>query len=347
LLELSQVQDGSTDTIMNVDKQAMNFETLCDFIRTKMRMSHIYQPLLIKSLIECDNTATLRQLAHSFLSQDESQLLYYEDRIKKMPVPVLKRHGVIERDGNIVHLPIGKLSFKEKSQIKALCDAKIQEFLERRGLATWDYRLLESQPVPDTIRYTVLKRAGGKCELCGCSAKERPLHVDHILPRSKGGKNDLSNLQALCDRCNLAKGNRDDTDFRIKASDRLKGCTFCSDKIQDRTVEANGSVYAVRDKFPVSDGHTLIIPFRHVSDFFSLTEHERRDSDDLARYLKNSIQTEDEQVVGFNVGYNCGEAAGQTVFHSHLHLIPRRSGDMERPEGGVRGVIPEKMKYGQ
>jgi hypothetical protein len=92
--------------------------------------------------------------------------------------------------------------------IKALCDRKIQEFLEKRGLATWNYRLLESQPVPDTIRYDVLRRAGGKCELCGCSAKERPLHVDHILPRSKGGKNDMTNLQALCERCNLAKGIR-------------------------------------------------------------------------------------------------------------------------------------------
>lgn len=184
----------------------MTVDSLCNFIKNKMRMSHIYQPLLIKSLIECDGTATLRQLAHSFLSQDESQLIYYEDRIKKMPVPVLQRHEVVDRDGNVIELAIGKLSFKEKSQIKFLCDQKIQEFLEKRGLATWNYRLLETQPVPDTIRYDVLKRAGGKCELCGCSAKERPLHVDHIIPRSKGGKNDMTNLQALCELCNLAKG---------------------------------------------------------------------------------------------------------------------------------------------
>ena len=70
----------------------MTFDTLCDFLKTQMRMSHIYQPLLIKSLIECDGMATLRHLAHSFLSQAESQLLYYEDRIKNMPVSDL--HGV-------------------------------------------------------------------------------------------------------------------------------------------------------------------------------------------------------------------------------------------------------------
>ena len=323
----------------------MTFDMLCEFIDSKMRMSHIYQPLLIKSLIESDGTATLRQLAHSFLSQDESQLVYYEDRIKKMPVRVLKGHDVVEQDGHVVKLCIGKLSFKEKAQLKALCDQKIQEFLEKRGLATWDYRLLSKELVPHTVRYRVLQRAGAKCELCGCSAKDRPLHVDHIIPRSRGGKNDMSNLQALCERCNLAKGNRDATDFRKQPAQRVKGCTFCSKGIEKRIIESNGTVFAIEDKYPVAPQHTLIIPFRHVADYFSLTEQERRDSDDLARYLKNRIQSGDKAVVGFNFGYNCGEAAGQTVFHSHLHLIPRRSGDMKHPEGGVRGVIPRKMRY--
>ena len=77
----------------------MQFKSLYDFLHTKMRMSHIYQPLLIRSLIECDGMATVRQLAHNFLAHDESQLLYYENRIKNMPVPVLLRHGVIEKDG--------------------------------------------------------------------------------------------------------------------------------------------------------------------------------------------------------------------------------------------------------
>ncbi len=323
----------------------MTFETLCDFVRTKMRMSHIYQPLLIKSLIECDGMATLRQLSHSFLSQDESQLLYYEDRIKNMPVPVLSRHGVVEREGHLIKLAVKGLSFRQKAQLKALCDQKIQEFLEKRGLATWNYRLLEMEPVPDTIRYDVLKRAGGKCELCGCSAKERPLHVDHIIPRSKGGKNDMANLQALCERCNLAKGNRDATDFRPHETGKDKGCLFCSSDIQKRTIETNATVFAVEDKFPVTKGHCLVIPFRHVPDYFSLTEQERRDSDDLARYLKNRIQGGDGAVTGFNVGHNCGLAAGQTIFHAHLHLIPRRHGDVGLPEGGVRGVIPGKMRY--
>lgn len=324
----------------------MNFDTLYAFIKTKMRMSHIYQPLLIKSLIECDGMATLRQIAHGFLSQDESQLLYYEDRIKNMPVPVLQRHGVLEKEGQLVKLAIGRLSFRQKAQLKALCDQKIQEFLEKRGLATWNYRLLEMQPVPDTVRYDVLKQAGGKCELCGCSAKERPLHVDHIIPRSKLGKNDLSNLQALCERCNLAKGNRDATDFRQhKHPSKVANCDFCANEIEKRIIEKNSTVFAIEDKFPVTKGHCLVIPYRHASDFFVLTEQERRDADDLARYLRNHIQAEDKTVTGFNLGHNCGAAAGQTVAHAHFHLIPRREGDVERPEGGIRGAVPGKMNY--
>ena len=324
----------------------MQFKSLQSFIQTKMRMAHIYQPLLIKALIESDGMATFRQLAHTFLAQDESQLLYYENRIKVMPVPVLLKHGIIERAGQLVKLKVDKLTFKEKAQLKALCDQKIQEFLEKRGLATWDYRLLELDPVPDSIRYNVLKRAGGKCELCGCSAKERPLHVDHILPRSKLGSNDMDNLQALCEKCNLAKSNRDDADFRQLAKEtRQAGCVFCSDDIKKRTIETNGSVFVIEDKYPVTKGHCLIIPFRHTPDYFSLSEVERQESTELARYLKNKIQREDELVTGFNLGCNCGQDAGQTVMHTHLHLIPRRKGDVDRPEGGIRGVVPEKMQY--
>ena len=107
---------------------AMDSDDLCDFIANRMRMSHIYQPLLIKSLIESNGMATTRQLARSFLSQDESQLLHYEKRIREMPVRVLRRHGVVERDGEPVSLQVGRLSFSEKARIKALCDRRIQEF---------------------------------------------------------------------------------------------------------------------------------------------------------------------------------------------------------------------------
>jgi len=99
------------------------------------------------------------------------------------------------------------------------------------------------------------------------------------------------------------------------------------------------------DGFPVSEGHLLIVPKRHAPDWFLMTERERREADDLIRVLKNRLSDTDNTITGFNIGMNCGSSAGQTIFHAHIHLIPRRDGDTPNPTGGVRGVIPDKMCY--
>lgn len=125
----------------------------------------------------------------------------------------------------------------------------------------------------------------------------------------------------------------------------FSNCAFCSGDISERIVATHNSVFAIEDKYPVTRGHLLIIPFRHAEDYFSLTDEERRDSNELLKILKNRILDEDESVTGFNIGMNCGVSAGQTVMHSHIHLIPRRFGDTGDPRGGVRGVIKEKQKY--
>ncbi len=98
------------------------------------------------------------------------------------------------------------------------------------------------------------------------------------------------------------------------------------------------------DGYPVSKGHTLIIPKRHVENYFDLTTHEQRALWLLVNRCKKLL-TERFHPDGFNVGINVGEAAGQSIFHVHIHLIPRYNGDVENPKGGVRGVIPGKQKY--
>ena len=192
----------------------MTFEELKDFVSRRMRMSHVYQPLLIKTLVAAGGTATLRQVAMAFLLEDESQISFYEARIKDMPLPVLRRHGVVRRSGELLSLETPKLNYQEASTLRALCESKMREFLESRGVSPWDYRLLEVDPVTTSTRYEVLKRAGGRCQLC--HTNKRPLHVDHIKPRSKGGTNEPDNLQALCDECNLGKSNRDATPFPLE-----------------------------------------------------------------------------------------------------------------------------------
>jgi diadenosine tetraphosphate (Ap4A) HIT family hydrolase len=317
----------------------MTYGELVDFIENRMTMSHVYQPVLIRSLVDAGGKATLRQLA-----QDESQLLYYEDRIKKMPFPVLRKHGVVERDGDLVSLTTKGLTLQQKAHVRMLCEQRLQEFVSRRGLGVWDHRLLESDPVPDSVRYEVLKAANGRCALCGTTREERPLQVDHIKPRFRGGTNAIENLQALCDECNRAKSNRDSTDFRLEtASQAVPDCEFCGPRLVGRIVEECDSAVAVEDKFPVTRGHLLVLPRRHTPDLFGMVERERTDANDLLRILKARIQREDSSITGFNVGMNCGEDAGQTVMHAHIHLIPRRRGDTPSPRGGVRGVIPDRM----
>lgn len=102
--------------------------------------------------------------------------------------------------------------------------------------------------------------------------------------------------------------------------------------------------YAIKDQYPVSPGHVLIIPYLHTENWFKASEEVRSDMMQALNFVKEKLDAE-YAPQGYNIGANCGEAAGQTVMHLHLHLIPRYQGDMEDPRGGVRGVIPSKQKY--
>lgn len=120
-----------------------------------------------------------------------------------------------------------------------------------------------------------------------------------------------------------------------------KECVFC--QMKDYILE-NELAYAIYDKYPVGKGHMLFIPKRHVKDFFDITKEEREAIFELIDEGKKLLDKK-YSPDSYNVGINCGEHAGQTIMHVHVHLIPRYIGDMKNPTGGVRGVIPEKMKY--
>ena len=130
----------------------------------------------------------------------------------------------------------------------------------------------------------------------------------------------------------------------VETSRSSMPCIFCS-MTEDRLVAENALAYAIYDKYPVTDGHLLVIPERHADDYFGLTTDEVLACDALVRELQTDIQNNDPTVEGFNIGMNAGKAAGQTVFHCHIHVIPRRIGDVDDPRGGVRHVVPAKGKY--
>tara|TARA_R110002049_G_scaffold137350_2_gene297350 strand:+ start:31234 stop:32229 length:996 start_codon:yes stop_codon:yes gene_type:complete len=331
----------------------MNTDQLHRYITEQMRMSHVYQPVMLRELLRFDGEASVEQIAKALLSHDRSQVEYYELRTKNMVGKVLANNRVVTpvREGNrIVGYRLkdfGEVGPEDKSRLIAECDVKIADYIERRGSNIWQHRSNAKGYVPGSIRYEVLKRAKYRCELCGATAEETALHVDHIVPRNNGGQDDLSNFQALCITCNTNKRDQDDADFRGVAETygyREAGCVFC-EVSTDRVIAENELCYAIGDGFPVTPLHTLVIPKRHVSDYFDLFQPElnaiRRMLDDL----RSSIHGEDQAVTGFNVGVNAGQSAGQTIFHCHVHLIPRRDRDVPNPRGGVRGVIPEKQSY--
>jgi ATP adenylyltransferase len=189
--------------------------------------------------------------------------------------------------------------------------------------------------------------SGFRCELCGVSADERALDVDRIVPRKHGGTDDPDNLQALCWLCNTDKGAGDDTDFRAIREGRAlreKGCVFC-ELDEERIVASNTLAVAIHDRHPVTPLHSLVIPRRHVVDYFDLHDSEVRAIHRLIEQVRVGIVDSDSSVRAFNIGVNSGRIAGQTVLHAHVHLIPRRAGDVENSRGGVRATIPGQADY--
>ena len=121
-------------------------------------------------------------------------------------------------------------------------------------------------------------------------------------------------------------------------------CLFCDIKKSGSAYE-NELAYASYDSYPVTEHHCLIIPKRHIKDYFDLSNDELVACNDLIQIIKKEITKKDPSVKGFNLGTNIGKVSGQSILHCHLHLIPRREGDVDNPQGGVRSVIPNKQHY--
>ena len=127
-------------------------------------------------------------------------------------------------------------------------------------------------------------------------------------------------------------------------SDPNNPCIFCKTN-QNELIFENDLAYASSDSYPVSLFHSLVVPKRCIENYFELNEKEILACNDLIKKLRKKIISEDKSVEGFNIGTNAGKVAGQSIFHCHIHVIPRRKGDVDNPQGGVRSVIPLKQHY--
>jgi ATP adenylyltransferase len=126
--------------------------------------------------------------------------------------------------------------------------------------------------------------------------------------------------------------------------EKTTNCLFCRSPNQ-RVLAKNDHGYAYLDSYPVTEGHTLVVPWRHAETYFDLDAAEVSALNALLQQSRQTLMAEDATISGFNIGMNCGASAGQSIWHCHIHLIPRRVGDSADPRGGVRAVIPSKRRY--
>ena len=124
----------------------------------------------------------------------------------------------------------------------------------------------------------------------------------------------------------------------------MNNCIFCNIE-EDLIVHEYKYFYVIRDAFPVTPLHSLVITKRHVVSYFQCSKKELDEIPVILDTQKTELKILDDTITGFNIGMNIGEDAGQTIFHCHIHIIPRRQGNTPNPKGGVRGVIPLKQKY--
>jgi ATP adenylyltransferase len=329
----------------------VNFSQLKKFINEDMSMSHIYQPVMLIELLKNNGSASEEHIAQVILNRDPTQLDYYIDKVRNMVGKVLSTHKITTREKSVQYLNnFSEFTQNEIDELINICMDKLIEYENKRGEKIWEHRATDREAISGSIRYKVLLRARRRCEMCGASVAEKAIDVDHIIPRSLGGLNDISNYQALCWECNTNKGNRDKTNFKEVEnlySHREENCLFCDIQIKEtkRIVAENFLAYAIRDGYAVTEHHTLFIPKRHVRDYFELNQAEINAINELIQSEKMKLDEKDKTIDGYNIGMNCGEVAGQTIFHCHIHLIPRRRNDVQNARGGIRNIIDGKGDY--
>ena len=124
----------------------------------------------------------------------------------------------------------------------------------------------------------------------------------------------------------------------------MSNCVFCNIS-EESIINEYKYFLIIRDSYPVTSLHSLVIPKRHIVSYFECNKNEYEEIPLVLHTQKTELKFTDNSITGFNIGMNIGEDAGQTIFHFHIHIIPRRKDDIDNPRGGIRGVIPDKQKY--
>ena len=299
----------------------MSRSQLLEFLQKRMSMTDVYQPVIIKELLLHEGSRTKTQLASALTEYDLAVQDYYERIVMRWPKITLTKHGIVEfnRRGSTFRLVAHPEDQEEHNKAVQICEEKIAAWLDRK-------RSYERAPQAiASIRYQILKAAGGKCQLCGISSDIRPIDVDHIVPRSRANKqgkirlhgalvpvNDPANLQALCIACNRAKRDSDQTDFRrrvklvrdfipelIKANGQepiikeLKGKALAS-ALYDKLAEEHAELLSARTPHHrLNELADLIEVALALSEYYGMPENE----------LMNLVERKRKEHGRFKAGY--------------------------------------------
>lgn len=278
----------------------MDYAELLDFIENGMSMTHVYQPIMLETLLNNGGTASAQQVASKFLSSDPAQLDYYVEIVNRWPRKTLKNRGAITESGRgnrnrMFTLNVSGLTSEQRENLVVACRLRPSEYKERKGLLPHYDRYSPRKPISGSKRYTVISKSAGRCVACGVSSRKVPLDVDHIMPKSRGGTDDISNLQALCYECNRQKRDRDDLDFLAEINRKAFGhkkCVMCRHVKMGVENFLAGAAWIRR---PYVRPHAVVMPKRHTPSYFDLRPPERAMMHSLLETLVGPVEARQGQ----------------------------------------------------
>lgn len=235
-----------------------------------------------------------------------------------MPAQVLRKHGVIKQQGDLASLTTGPLAYQQRSKVRELCERKIQAFLQKRGLDTWADRMVETDPVPPApATRPCSNRVGGAP--CAGPPRTRSPSTWTTFSRGRGAASTSLRTYRFCAPTA--------TRLRATATPSTSAWPRPLPQLARPAPASRAHAPAPAICQPLAVGHLIILPHRHAPDFLAMTAYERRDAEDLARYLKGELTRQDPAIEAFSLAADCGLISDRHTAHAQLHLVPRRAGD--------------------
>lgn len=308
----------------------MDYDGMAHFVRHTMDMRNVYQPIMIRALVESGGKATDADIARAFMGEDRARLEHYVRVAKRWPRQVLESHGVVKYERGargkrgVFTLSLEGATEEQRRRIAELCNSRLEEYIEEEIKNMPHLDGLRGHPaVTDEVKDEVLEKSGGMCAACNTRLGRATTRINHIIPPSiGGGSDDPANLQALCAVCNLARSDRNALEL-VMVRNRLKyrkGCYLCGRR--ESADLGNELAVAVPAMRPAAEHHWIVAPKSHVSRFDEMLPAERHFCMDLIEPAKERMRGAGCGGCEFSVSMREGAAGGGGHFGIDVVAAP-------------------------